>query len=120
MVLALVLIVPQFSLRAADNQPPEGFAALFNGRDLNGWEGSIQIDKRKSASEEELAKLQMQANKLMAEHWKVQDGVLVNDGRGVNLATAMHFANFELFVDWKINPKGDSGIYLRGNGTLSM
>jgi hypothetical protein len=38
----------------------------------------------------------------------------VNDGQGGNLATAKEFANFELFLDWKIEPKGDSGIYLRG------
>src|SRR5262249_51786129 len=28
--------------------------------------------------------------------------------------------NFELYVDWKIGPKGDSGIYLRGNPQVQI
>ena len=29
---------------AADNQPPAGFTALFNGRDLTGWKGLLAGD----------------------------------------------------------------------------
>lgn len=32
-----LLAIMAFSVRSADNQPPEGFTALFNGRDFTGW-----------------------------------------------------------------------------------
>jgi hypothetical protein len=97
-----------------DNQAPKGFTALFNGKDLTGWQGGIRIDKRLKMSPQDLEKAQAAEDKKMNEHWKVENGVLVNDGKGTNLASVKHFKNFELIVDWKINPKGDSGIYLRG------
>ena len=53
-------------------------------------------------------------------HWPVEDGVLVHDGKGNSLQTAKDYGNFELYVDWKIPPKGDSGIYLRGNPQVQI
>ncbi len=61
---------------AADNTPPEGFVALFNGRDLTGWKGLVATDnpfKRAELSPEALAAEQTAADKLMHEHWKVED-----------------------------------------------
>jgi len=99
---------------AKDNTPPEGFKAVFNGKDLDGWQGAIQIDKRLKLKGEELEKAQKAANDKVLPHWKAEEGVLLNDGLGYNLATAKDYGNFELYVDWKIEPKGDSGVYLRG------
>src|SRR5207237_2504784 len=65
-------------------------------------------------SEEQLAKAQKEVNDKVLPHWTVEEGVLINDGKGYNLATIKDFKNFELAVDWKIEPKGDSGVYLRG------
>ena len=96
------------------NTPPEGFTALFNGKDLTGWRGLVTIKDRKSKSPEEIAKLQEAADKSMQEHWKVEEGALVFDGKGQSLCTAKDYGDFELFVDWKILKGGDSGIYLRG------
>jgi hypothetical protein len=42
------------------------------------------------------------------------------DGKGDSLQTAKDYGNFELWVDWKIEPKGDSGIYLRGNPQVQI
>ena len=112
-VLCLNVIAAQ-SVCAEDNHAPPGFTALFNGSDFTGWEGAVQIDKRLKGPTDVVAKEQAKANELMKAHWKIEAGALVNDGRGVNLATSKHFKNFELLIDWKINPKGDSGIYLRG------
>ncbi|HJT30622.1 MAG TPA: DUF1080 domain-containing protein, partial [Pirellulales bacterium] len=42
------------------------------------------------------------------------DGVLVFDGKGRSVATARDYGDYELWVDWKIERNGDSGIYLRG------
>ena len=50
-------------------------------------------------------------------HWSIQDGVVRFDGRGkeiFNLATKRTFKNFTLSLEWRITPKGDSGILLRG------
>jgi hypothetical protein len=44
----------------------------------------------------------------------VDKGELVSDGKEPYLATTKDFGDFEMWVDWKIGPKGDSGIYLRG------
>lgn len=113
LILCLTCIVSE-KVCAEDNHAPAGFTALFNGKDFTGWEGAVQINRRLKGPADAIATEQAKANELMKAHWKVENGVLVNDGRGVNLATVKHFKNFELLVDWKINPKGDSGIYLRG------
>ena len=40
---------------------------------------------------------------------------IVSDGHGVFLATDKDYADFELYVDWKmVEHNGDSGVYLRG------
>jgi hypothetical protein len=103
-----------------DNKPPEGFIALFNGKDLTSWQGAIRIDERLKKSPEELEKAQKEANDKILPHWKVEDGIIINDGMGYNLATVKDYANFDLFVDWKIEPKGDSGIYLRGEPQVQI
>jgi len=56
----------------------------------------------------------------MREHWSVADGVLIFDGKGESLCTVKDYADFELYVDWKIKPKGDSGIYLRGSPQVQI
>ncbi|HQU45790.1 MAG TPA: DUF1080 domain-containing protein [Pirellulales bacterium] len=122
--LALLLTLASLS-HAADNTPPAGFVALFNGQDLTGWKGLLKspLDnpaKRAQASPEELAKAQQEADEDMRKHWSVDDGVLVFDGKGRSLATAKDYGDFELWVDWKIKPKGDSGIYLRGTPQVQI
>ncbi|HVX15566.1 MAG TPA: DUF1080 domain-containing protein [Pirellulales bacterium] len=110
---------------AADNTPPEGFVALFNGKDLSGWKGLLKspLDnpiKRAEASPDELTKAQAAADDDMRQHWSAKDGVLVFDGKGQSLATAKDYGDFELWVDWKIEPVGDSGIYLRGTPQVQI
>lgn len=107
--------------RAADNVPPDGFIALFNGKDLTGWKGLVASPPvRAKMSPEQLAEAQAKADEKMRAHWKVEDGVLVFDGKGDNLCTVKDYGDFELLVDWKILPKGDSGIYLRGTPQVQI
>jgi hypothetical protein len=110
--------------RAADdvlNSPPPGFKALFNGKDLTGWKGLVANPKARAAmSPEKLAVEQKKADERMRQHWSVKNGILVYDGKGDSLCTAKDFANFELLVDWKIGPHGDSGIYLRGTPQVQI
>lgn len=109
---------------AADNTPPKGFVALFNGKDLTGWKGLVSPDKgpagRAMLSKEQLAEAQKAADRQMRDHWKIEDGVLVYDGKGQSLCTAEDYADFELLVDWKIHAGGDSGIYLRGSPQVQI
>lgn len=102
------------------NRPPKGFKALFNGKDLTNWQGLIELPKRNKMSAEERQAAQAKADELMRAHWSVQDGVLVYDGKGQSLQTAKDYGDFELYVDWKIQEKGDSGIYLRGNPQVQI
>jgi hypothetical protein len=97
-----------------DNVPPKGFTALFNGNDLKGWQGAIDVRQREKLNGEALEKAQKAADAKILPHWTVENGVLVNDGKGGNLATFKDLTDFELLVDWKIEPLGDSGVYLRG------
>ncbi len=106
---------------APDNTPPEGFTALFNGKDLSGWKGLVGNPKtRREMTPEKLADEQKKADDNMRQHWRVENGTLVFDGKGQNLCTAKNFADFELYVDWKIEKGGDSGIYLRGSPQIQI
>ncbi len=80
------------------NQPPDGFSALFGGKDLTGW----------------------QVSEKNAEHWRVKDGVIDYDGKGSSLPTEKEYADFELYVDWKIEKGSDSGIFLRGRPQVQI
>jgi hypothetical protein len=124
-LVAVLALCAENQLCAEDkplNKPPEGFTALFNGKDLTGWQGLVSnIRDRKKMSSEELAKKQEEANKIAQEHWKVEDGVLVYSGKGkMSLSTVKEYGDFELYVDWKIKEHGDSGIYLRGTPQVQI
>ena len=115
---------------AGDNEPPPGFVALFNGKDLSGW----KVPEGDGG------------------HWKVVDGVIDYDAKSEAqgdkaLWLEQEFGDFELHVDWRLKeapyinrnvpyilpdgthakdihgkelklalPDADSGIYLRGSG----
>ena len=49
-----------------------------------------------------------------AEHWRVEDGALVNDGHGPYATSDEEFGDIEFHLEYKTVPKADSGIYLRG------
>lgn len=114
---------------AETNKAPEGFTPLFNGTDLSGWYGwstrdpselwamtpEQQADYKKKSIEGGLtdAKGNDKGEHLNA-HWRVENGELVNDGKGLYATTDKDYGDFELWVEYKALPKGDSGVYLRG------
>lgn len=102
------------------NQPPPGYRALFNGKDLTNWKGLIELPQRSKLTPEQLAERQKAADEQMRAHWSVENGILIYDGKGNSLQTARDYRNFELYVDWKIQKDGDSGIYLRGNPQVQI
>lgn len=99
--LAALLILP-IAARADDAPiptPPEGFQALFNGKDLSHWKTNPNIER----------------------HWVVRDGILTYDGKAkASLVTAKDYGDFVLMVDWRIPPGADSGIYLRGKPQVQI
>jgi hypothetical protein len=102
------------------NTPPPGFTALFNGKDLTGWQGLVELPQRAKLTPEQLAQKQAEANAKYLPHWTVKDGILHYDGKGQSLQTARDYGDVELYVDYKIGPNGDSGIYLRGNPQVQI
>src|SRR5262245_30762466 len=118
------------AVHGAENQPPPGFVALFNGRDFSHW----KVPEGDNG------------------HWKVLDGVIDYDAESEsksdkNLWTEREFGDFVLHVDWRIKetpyvnpnvfyilpdgthgrdvkgkelrmplPDSDSGVFLRGSG----
>jgi len=111
---------PARSSAAADDA--KGFTTLFNGKDLSGWRGESTIDPRKfeAMSKEEQEKKRAADAEDAAKHWSVDNGEIVSDGHGVFLGTEKDYGDVELFVDYKLGPKGDSGIYLRGTPQIQI
>lgn len=68
-----------------------GWKLLFNGTDLSGWKGY-----RKDAP---------------GEAWKAENGELALTAGGAgDIMTVEEFGPFELSLEWKISPNGNSGI----------
>lgn len=105
-----------------DNSPPEGFGTLFNGKDLSGWKGLAHknANERRKLKGNALREAQEKADQVMRDHWSVNDGVLTYDGKGQSLCTSKDYGDFEMYVDWKIPPGADSGIYLRGTPQIQI
>jgi hypothetical protein len=101
--------------------PGEGFVPLFNGKDLDGWQGLVgnPITRARMPGEERAAR-QAEADRKARENWSVRDGAIVLNGTGDNLCTVKEYGDFELIVDWRITRGGDSGIYLRGTPQVQI
>ncbi len=71
----------------------DGWKALFDGRTTEGWRGY----HRES----------------VPDGWYADDGVFRREGKGGDLMTVEQFADFELYLEWRLEPGGNSGIILR-------
>ena len=131
-----------------DNKVPaalakDGFTAIFNGKDLTGWQALIDIGTLKfgaglnpadllSLSPAEKAAKQKESNETYLKHWSVVDGILVFDGvqadkltphvekGGQNLQTIKEYGDVDLYVDWCIEAGADSGVYLKNAPQIQM
>jgi HEAT repeat protein len=101
----------------------EGFVSMFNGINLDGWQGML-LDgnpiKIAKLNEKDLEKARKEADQKMVENWSVKDGQIVFSGHGANLVSAKKYNDFEMIVDWLITKEGDSGIYLRGTPQVQI
>ena len=126
-VLALSLSIVSLSLvtagaTAPPADPPAGFVALFNGRDLSGWYGLPQVDPATLAamSADERAKKRAADDVEFRKHWRVESAELVNDGNGPFATTDRDYGDIELRLEYRTVAKADSGIYLRGTPQVQI
>lgn len=134
-VLGIATLSATSQEKTKDNTPPPGFRALFNGKDLTNWQSVAMVKNAISKEGEkknnfplwltnlgdaERAAAQKESDTKVLPHWTVKNGVLEYDGKGYSLQTIEHFGDFELYVDWKIEANGDSGIYLRGTPQVQI
>jgi hypothetical protein len=100
---------------------PTGFYSMFNGQDLRGWKGLVDNPvKRRAMSADTLAKKQIKADNIMRTGWYAKDDELHFTGHGENLCSVKDYQDFDMWVDWKIEPDGDAGIYLRGSPQVQI
>lgn len=98
-----------------------GLVQLFNNKDLTGWKGLVGNPiERSKMDASTLAAAQQKADDMMRKGWYVKDSVLNFSGDGENICTTKQYRNFEMYVDWKIETKGDAGIYLRGSPQVQI
>lgn len=107
--------VPPFE--TPETEAPEGFTKIFNGENLTGWYGenphvTAQAEDRESS-------LRRQREEF-SKHWTVEDGELVNDGKGPYARSEKEYDDFELMLEYKTVPGADSGVYLRGNPQVQL
>jgi hypothetical protein len=78
-----------------EEEKREGFRLLFDGQTFSGWRG-FRRDTIPAT-------------------WSVQNGTMaVTPGSGGgDIITTEEFGNFELRLQWKISPRGNSGIFFR-------
>ena len=114
-----VLWIGFASSHAAEPNPPEGFRAIFNGKDLSGWYGLNPHSAARLSGDEKEANLRQQREEF-AEHWTVENGELVNDGHGPYATTEEEFGDIELRLEYKTVPRADSGVYLRGTPQVQI
>src|SRR5262245_696485 len=98
----MLLFVAGIGLAQENNQPPAGFTALFNGKDLAGWYGLEHFDPRKlwAMSEEERQQKRSGGLDDFKKHLTVENGDLVNDGYGAYATTEKEFGDIELWIDY--------------------
>lgn len=77
-----------------DAERKAGWKLLFDGATTAGWHGYGKSD--------------------MPAGWQVVDGALTRVGLAGDIVTREKFRDFELSIEWKIEPGGNSGIFYRG------
>jgi hypothetical protein len=115
------LILPRTETTAStqESNPPAGFRAIFNGKDLAGWYGLNPHSAARLKGEQKEANLKQQRADF-PNHWRVENGELVNDGTGPYATSEAEFGDIELRLEYKTVAKADSGIYLRGTPQVQI
>jgi hypothetical protein len=93
--------VPEGQNILTDQEAAAGWQLLFDGVSTKGWRG-------------------FKKDKFPATGWQVKEAMLMveysgkgEDGNGGDIITEEKFDNFELKLEWKISPGGNSGVMFR-------
>ena len=70
-----------------------GWRLLFDGRTTDGWRGYMRD--------------------AMPDGWQAVDGELTRVAAGGDIITTDTFSDFELALEWKVGPGGNSGVFYR-------
>lgn len=114
---ALFILFCFLFARGSEINPPEGFRPLFGGKDLSGWYGDNPHQSRKAEDRQAAIKNQQVDFK---KHWTVENGELVNDGKGPYATTIRDYGDIELMLEYKTVALADSGVYLRGSPQIQI
>lgn len=73
-----------------DTEKTAGWQLLFDGKTTDGWHSYLKDS---------------------VSGWTVKDGTLTTPGGNGDLVSDATFDNFELAIEWKVEPQGNSGIF---------
>ncbi|MGB7323748.1 MAG: DUF1080 domain-containing protein [Rubripirellula sp.] len=122
LVACFVLAGPTFFETPATAETAGGFTPIFDGETLNGWSARPHFNPNDFAAlsdDDRAAKLDQWMGEAK-QHWSVEDGELVNDGKGPYLTTTKDYGDYELRLEYKTVPTADSGIYLKGTPQVQI
>jgi len=96
-VLTLLLIAPSAlgdeSDTSRQKESEEGFASVFNGKNLEGWAGAV-------------------------DNYEVREGtILCKPGKGGTLYTQDRYADFVVRLEFRLPPGGNNGLAIRHPGS---
>ncbi|MEM8670817.1 MAG: DUF1080 domain-containing protein [Planctomycetota bacterium] len=103
-------------------EPPQGFVPIFDGESMDGWHARPHFSPIKLAemAQSERAEKMAQWMADAKKHWTIEDGELVNDGKGAYLVTNKDYTDYELMLEYKTVARADSGIYLKANPQVQI
>lgn len=120
--ILLVSLLAFPPLLAVAEQIPSGYTPLFDGESLAGWHGRPHLNPAELAALPEAERAQ-QLDEWMTgvkQHWRVEQGELVNDGAGPYLVTDKAYRDYDLVLDFKISAGADSGVYLKNTPQVQI
>lgn len=95
-IVATLLLLSATAVLAEPNtltpqEKEQGWQLLFDGKTTTGWKG-------------------FQKPAFPEKGWAVEDGCIKCLGKGGDIITTEKFSDFELVWEWKMSPKGNSGV----------
>ena len=125
----LGLAVP-LAAHGAEEEPPPGFVALFNGRDFSGWkvpegdgghwkvvEGVIDYDAESEAKgDKSLWSEREYGDHVLLVDWRIKEAPYINRGIPYILPDGTHARDIHGKEMRLALPDADSGVYVRGSG----
>lgn len=95
-IVPVIVYLSAFMLTAGSPAAAEedGWISLFDGSTLEGWRNA-----RAPRAEN---------------RWFIEDGAMTNVDHGNDIATVKRYKDFDLKLEFKTVPGGNSGVYLRG------